>query len=76
MFFLCYRLDSCSLLLMMMMNVLAGTRGVCMLVSDDDDTGTGTGTGTGSRRCGDPPQLSAWLAKGLAIPEVGIMQCL
>lgn len=45
-----------------------------MLVSDDDDTGTGTGTG--SRRCGAPPQLSAWLAKGLAIPEVGIMQCL
>lgn len=25
---------------MMMMNVLAGTRGVCMLVSDDDDAGT------------------------------------
>lgn len=47
-----------------------------MLVSDDDDTGTGTGTGTGSRRCGAPPQLYAWLAKGLAIPEVGIMQCL
>lgn len=45
-----------------------------MLVSDDDDTGTGTGTG--SRRCGAPPQLSAWLAKELAIPEVGIMQCL
>lgn len=45
-----------------------------MLVSDDDDTGTGTGTG--SRRCGALPQLSAWLAKGLAIPEVGIMQCL
>lgn len=45
-----------------------------MLVSDEDDTGTGTGTG--SRRCGAPPQLSAWLAKGLAIPEVGIMQCL
>lgn len=45
-----------------------------MLVSDDDDAGTGTGTG--SRRCGAPPQLSAWLAKGLAIPEVGIMQCL
>lgn len=47
-----------------------------MLVSDDDDTGTGTGTGTGSRRCGALPKLSAWLAKGLAIPEVGIMQCL
>lgn len=45
-----------------------------MLVSDDDDTGTGTGTG--SRRCGALPQLSAWLAKGLAIPKVGIMQCL
>lgn len=45
-----------------------------MLVSDDDDTGTGTGTG--SRRCGALLQLSAWLAKGLAIPEVGIMQCL
>lgn len=45
-----------------------------MLVSDDDDTGTGTGTG--SRRCGAPPQLSAWLANRLAIPEVGIMQCL
>lgn len=59
---------------MMMMNVLAGTRGVYMLVSDDDDAGTGTGTG--SRQCGAPPQLSAWLAKGLAIPEVGIMQCL
>lgn len=72
--FFCYRLDSCSLL--MMMKALAGTRGVCMLVSDEDDTGTGTGTGTGSRRCGAPLQLSAWLAKGLAIPEVGIMQCL
>lgn len=61
-------------MLMMMIDERLGRYTRNMLVSDDDDTGTGTGTG--SRRCGAPPQLSAWLAKGLAIPEVGIMQCL
>lgn len=44
-----------------------------MLVSDDDDTGTGTGTG--SRRCGAPPQLSAWLAKGPAISLLLLHTC-